>query len=65
MRIIGCDFHSGFQQIAWYDEESRQSGQARLAHREEAERFYRGLVGEKVRVGMEATGSTRWFERWG
>ncbi|MGA2859906.1 MAG: IS110 family transposase [Candidatus Sulfotelmatobacter sp.] len=37
----------------------------RLEHREEAEKFYRGLgvQGMKVRVGMEASGHARWFER--
>ena len=36
----------------------------RLRHREE-EKFYRDLVGQgiKVRVGMEASGQARWFER--
>jgi transposase len=37
----------------------------RLQHREEAEGFYRDLAakGMKVRVGMEASGHARWFER--
>ena len=37
----------------------------RLEHREEAETFYRDLAkqGMKVRVGMEASGHARWFER--
>ena len=37
----------------------------RLSHREEAERFYRDLAaqGMKGRVGMEASGHARWFER--
>ena len=37
----------------------------RLAHPEEAEQFYRALAGQgkKVRVGMEASGHARWFER--
>ena len=37
----------------------------RLQHREEAEKFYRELAaqGRKVRVGMEASGHARWFER--
>jgi len=37
----------------------------RLEQREEAEKFYRGLgvQGMKVRVGMEASGHARWFER--
>jgi transposase len=36
-----------------------------LEHREEAEKFYRELAarGMKVRVGMEASGQARWFER--
>jgi transposase len=37
----------------------------RLGHREEAEQFYPGLAaaGQPVRVGMEASGHARWFER--
>ena len=37
----------------------------RLQHREEAEKFYRdlGAQGASVRVGMEASGHARWFER--
>ena len=37
----------------------------RLEHREGAEKFYRELAaqGKKVRVGMEASGHARWFER--
>ena len=37
----------------------------RLEHREEAENFYRDLraQGVSVRVGMEASGHARWFER--
>jgi hypothetical protein len=37
----------------------------RLQHREEAEKFYRDLAspGVSVRVGMEASGHARWFER--
>ena len=65
MIIIGVDFHPGFQQIALVDSESGEFQEKRLAHREEAESFYRGLAsaGQKVRVGMEASGYARWFER--
>jgi transposase len=34
----------------------------RLAHRQEAEQFYRSLAGQQVRVGMEACGHYPWFE---
>ena len=63
--IIGCDYHPGFQQIAFVDTETGDYGEPRLLHREEAEKFYRELAaqGRKVRVGMEASGHARWFER--
>src|SRR5579862_1691407 len=63
MLIIGCDYHPGFQQIAFVDTETGELRERRLAHREEAEQFYTGLEGQRVRVGMEASGHSRWFER--
>ena len=63
MIIIGVDFHPEFQQIASVDSDSGEFQEKRLAHREEAEKFYRALAGQKVRVGMEASGHARWFER--
>jgi len=65
MLIIGCDYHPGFQQIAFVDTESGELGERRLVHREEAEQFYGKLREQsvKVRVGMEASGHGRWFER--
>jgi transposase len=65
MMIIGCDYHPGFQQIAFVDSETGEMNERRLGHREEAEQFYRDLraQGVRVRVGMEASGHARWFER--
>ena len=63
MLIIGCDYHPSVQQIAWVDTETGECGEQRLRHRTEAEQFYRELKGKQVRVGMEATGHSRWFER--
>src|SRR3984957_12943524 len=65
MIIIGCDYHPGFQQIAFVDTETGDYGEQRLGHSEGAEKFYRDLAaqGKKVRVGMEASGHARWFER--
>ena len=65
MLIIGCDYHPGFQQIAFVDTETGELGERRLAHREEAEQFY-GMLKQRsmeVRLGMEASGHARWFER--
>ena len=65
MRIIGCDYHPAFQQIAFVDTDTGEFAEGRLAHREEAERFYRDVAarGVSVLVGMEASGHARWFER--
>ena len=65
MFIIGADYHPGFQQIAFVDTETGDCGEQRLEHSEGAEKFYRDLAAEakKVRVGMEASGHARWFER--
>src|SRR6266404_4359920 len=65
MLIIGCDYHPSFQQIAFVDTDTGELQERRLEHREEAEKFYRELAvqGMKVRVGMEASGQARWFER--
>jgi transposase len=64
--LIGVDYHPSFQQIAFLVEETGECGDQRLNHDNgEAERFYRDLKqsGIGVRVGMEATGYSRWFER--
>jgi len=63
MLIIGCDYHPSFEQIAFCDSGTGECGERRLEHGGEAESFYRSLQGQAVRVGMEATGGTRWFER--
>ena len=63
MMIIGCDFHPGFQQIAFVDQETGEYGERRLSHPVEAEQFYRSLAGRQVRIGAEATGNFRWFRQ--
>jgi transposase len=66
MTIIGVDYHPSFQTIAFLIEETGECGEQELNHSDgEAERFYRDLQkrGIRVRVGMEATGYSRWFER--
>ena len=66
MMIIGVDYHPSFQAIAFLMEETGECGEQELNHSDgKAERFYRDLKqrGISVRVGMEATGYSRWFER--
>jgi transposase len=61
MMIIGCDFHPSWQQIAWLDSETGETGEQKLVHAEgQAQQFYSQLA-KPVRVGMEATGNSQWF----
>jgi len=64
MKIIGCDFHPGYQQIAMLDQETGEVVEKTLWHeaKQEVRCFYAGLSGP-VRVGMEASGQSQWFER--
>jgi transposase len=61
MIIIGCDFHTRFQQIAMLDTQTGEVVEKRLEHENgEARGFYAGLQ-EPALVGIESTGYTRWF----
>jgi transposase len=61
MMIIGCDFHPNWQQIAWLDTETGETGERKLVHADgDAEQFYRGLPAP-VLIGMEATGNSHWL----
>src|SRR3974390_1515887 len=63
MKIVGCDLHTRYPQIAMLDTETGELIERRLEHANgEARAFYASLQGP-VRVGIEATGHTRWFER--
>ena len=66
MLVIGCDYHPSVQHIAWIDIETGECGEKQLRHSNgEAEKFYHDLKAKevRVRVGIEATGHARWFER--
>ena len=63
MMIIGCDYHPRFEKIALLDQTTGEIGVHRLEHENgEAKRFYASLP-KGTLVGIEATGSTQWFER--
>ncbi len=63
MMIVGCDFHSRYQQIAMLDTKTGEMVERRLEHQTgEVRVFYAGLP-PPVRVGVEATGYMQWFER--
>ena len=56
MLIIGCDYHPGFEQIAYVDSETGELQERRLKHPEEAEKFYR--------VGTRREGACGYGGQW-
>jgi transposase len=61
MVIIGCDFHPSWQQVAWLESETGETGEGKLVHASgAAKQFYQRLRGP-VLIGMEATGNSQWF----
>lgn len=63
MKIVGCDFHPGHQQIAVVDTVTGEVEELKLSHADgQAERFYRTLEAPAL-IGMESVGNSLWFER--
>src|SRR5271154_1406301 len=61
MVIIGCDFHPSWQQIAWLDTATGETGERKLVQASgDAERFYQQLAAPAL-IGMEATGNCHWL----
>src|ERR1700683_877330 len=61
MKIIGCDFHPAWEQVAALDQESGEVVELKMSHEDgEAERFYRALS-KPALIGIEATGNCQWF----
>src|ERR1700689_3681619 len=62
MKIVGCDFHPSYQQIAVLDTETGEVGEKKVMNAHgEAEKFY-GELERPALIGMEATGNALWFE---
>ena len=61
MKIVGCDFHPKWQQIAIFDAGSGEISERKLVNSDgEAEQFYRSLEAPAL-VGVEACGNSQWF----
>jgi hypothetical protein len=58
MLIIGCDYHPGFQQIAFVDSVTGEFGERRLVHREAAEQFYQELSAQSAGVAQQVLPSS-------
>ena len=61
MKIVGCDFHPSWQQIAVFDAETGEIAELKLMNGDgEAERFYQALEAPAL-IGIEACGNSQWF----
>lgn len=61
MTIVGCDFHPGWQQVAFFDFSTGEIVQRKLVNGNgEAERFYRSLPVPSL-IGLESCGNCQWF----
>ena len=61
MKIIGCDFHPSWQQVAIFDSSTGEVVEQKLVHGNgEAERLYRSLPVPSL-VGLESCGNSQWF----
>ena len=61
MKILGCDLHTRYQQVAMLDEETGELVERRLEHESGEARAFYAALSAPVRVGIEATGHRRWF----
>jgi transposase len=61
MILVGCDFHSRYQQIACVDTDTGDLIERRLGNGEAFE-FYRSPTAP-ARIGVEATRNLQWFSR--
>ena len=61
MLIVGCDYHPRWQQVAWLDPETGETGEQKLVNGNgEAERWY-GQLPVPSLIGLESTGNSQWF----
>lgn len=62
-KIIGCDFHPSYQQMAMLDTDTGEVIETTLTHEGEPVRAFYAALGGPVRVSSEASGQSQWFER--
>ena len=63
MKIVGCDFHPSYQQVAVFDTLTGEVEERKWMHSDgAAERFYRELEAPAL-IGMESVGNAQWFAR--
>jgi transposase len=63
MKIVGCDFHPSYQQVAVFDTLTGEVEERKLIHADgQAEQFYRELEAPAL-IGMESVGNAQWLVR--
>ena len=63
MKIVGCDFHPSYQQVAVFDTFTGEVEERKLMHADgQAEQFYQELEGPAL-IGIESVGNAQWFVR--
>lgn len=61
MKIVGSDFHPGWQQVAVFDDATAELEEWKLSHvKGEAERFYRALPVLSL-IDVEVCGNSQWL----
>ena len=63
MILVGCDFHSRYQQIACVDTDTGDLIERRLEHENGDARAFYSCLPRPAGIGVEATGNLQWFER--
>lgn len=63
MVIVGCDFHTRFQQITILDPTTGELLEHRSEHQNGDVKKSYGTLTDPARVGVEATMNAAWFER--
>ncbi len=65
MKIIGCDFHPGYQQVVMWDKETGEVTEKALQHerKEEVRAFYAGRALAKVAMARKLAVRLYWMLR--
>lgn len=63
MNLIGCDFHTRYQEIASKNLKTGEVTKLRLDHTGEQVRTYYASLEKPVKVAIESTGYSLWFEQ--
>jgi hypothetical protein len=64
MVLIGCDFHSSWQQVSWLDRESGETGDQKLVHEPERWKSFTGSFRLDRRSAWKLLGTASGLWKW-